>query len=62
VIGAIVDNKLTIVLSAMLGRNHPAVGIVNKLISPRQFGRFVESCVAPLFDQVSAVSDGLLHQ
>lgn len=61
-IRAIVHHRLTEVLGAMLDSDRPGVEIVDQPVPAREFGRFVQPCVALMFNQVRPAGNGLLDQ
>src|SRR5580692_13037703 len=61
VVCAIVNNKLPIVLPAVLDGKRPDGGVVEQPVAEK-FGGIVQPCVALLLDHFRSVGDGLLHE
>src|SRR5215472_7774893 len=62
IVGAIIDDNLSVMLAAMLDGEHPHIRSVSQAVAPWHLHRFVEPGVAALLDQFGAVGDGLLNQ
>src|SRR5579863_9848089 len=61
VVGAVVDDKLAIVLAAVFDGEGPDGGVVGHAIAEK-LGRFVQPGVTLLLNDFGAVGDGFLHE